>query len=135
MVRKEDVLRKQAENPVQTPKVARQTRKEQAIAEQKRAEVQADIDAHKLPPAPEEIAESYKLVPGEVPPLAVLNARAKLTAAATRDAAREIANAAGKAAFETAQGRISRGPHKRYEKLRDAEARLAAASAAAEKQG
>lgn len=133
LVRKEDVLRKQA-TEVQTPHAARQTRKEAAVAAQQRAEKQAAIDAAKLPPSAEEIADSYTLKVGEVPSLHVLNARAKLVSEATKDVAREIANAAGKAAFDTAQGRIARGPHNRYRKLRDAEAALAAASATATKE-
>lgn len=128
LVRKEDVLRKQAEEP-QTPRAAKQSRKDAAIAAQKRAERQAEIDASKLPPTDEEIVESYTLTPGEIPPLHVLNARAALVNEATKDIAREIGAAAGKAAFDTAQGRITRGPHSRYKKLRTAEAALAAAAA------
>lgn len=131
LVRKEDVLRKQAAE-VQTPRAERQSRKEAAVAAQHRAEKQAAADAARVPPTAEEIAGSYVLKAGEVPSLHVLNARAKLVSEATKDVAREIANAAGKAAFETAQGRVARGPHNRYKKLRTAEAALAAAATAAE---
>lgn len=117
-VRKEDVLAKQAEQPPAKPQPTL-TRKQKTQRQQGLAEQQATSDALAHPPSDEQVASGYKLKPGETPPLHVLNARAAQFAAAEKDEARAIANAVGKAAYETVQGIAPNSKHGRFRKLRN----------------
>lgn len=83
----------------------KETRAQRARKEREAAKAQADIDVART--AAEVDADLSKYPDGKVP-LPVLNALASKADAAIRDEAKDIANAAGRAAFDTAVGKISK---------------------------
>lgn len=104
------------------------TRAASIKAKRRAAEVQAAKDATLVPEEVEVEKFLGENAYGNTPPLHVLNAIASKADAAIRDEARQIANAAGKAAFDLAVGR--RGRHdtvNRHRRMRD---QMAAADAA-----
>lgn len=81
-----------------------QTRKDKLIHAR-----QADVDAQRMPEPTDAEAEFAKWDGFGQPPLHVLNAIAEQQDRATRDAAKDVANAAGKAAYETYVGKVGVG--------------------------
>ena len=121
-LRKEDVLAKEAEaneGKQEQPPKPKPTRKETERHLQENAVAAADTDSLAHPPTAEEIADAYKVRPGEPVPLHVLNARAKVFNKQNRDEARILANAAGKSVYDTLQEIAPRSRHGKFKKLRD----------------
>lgn len=116
--------------PAPKPKT-RSERKEQA---RKAAEAQAEADVRVEPKQYEDIAAEIAKYRdrGDQVPLHLLNLQAKANSLAIKDEAREIANAAGRAAFAEAVGRRpERSRHTRFRRMTEA---AKAAQAAAPKE-
>jgi hypothetical protein len=121
-------------NSAKTAKPAPKTRSERKEQARKAAEAQAEADVRVEPKQYEDIAGEIAKYRdrGEQPPLHLLNLQAKANSTAIKDEAREIANAAGRAAFAEAVGRRpERSRHTRFRRMTEA---AKAAQAAAPKE-
>lgn len=103
----------------ETPKPApkRQSRTETVKAEKKAHEAEARKDASNLPSGVDVESELEKWDGLGAPPLHVLNAIASKIDTSIRDEGKEIATAAGKAAYETYVGKLG-GKRNRYGRMR-----------------
>lgn len=117
LVRKEDVLAKNADKP-KTP-APKLTRREQVRHDQGKAEGKAEQDSKLAPPTADQIVAGYTGAPGEPIPLQVLNARAEQINKQERDEARILANAAGKSVYDTLQSIAPRSKHGKFRKMRE----------------
>lgn len=122
-IKSQEIAEAKAEGTFEPPvkPMAKKTRAQQLAAQREAAKKQADEDS-RLVPAKVELEGKLAAYRerGEVPPLHMLNALAAEHDHAVRDEARQIANAAGKAAFDLAVGR--RGRHdtvNRHRRMRD----------------
>ena len=101
----------------------RDTKAEVKRAKKEAAEKQAEIDVRVVPQAPDVEAGLAAGRQGGQIPLHVMNQMAKAASRSLRDEARDIADAAGKAAFQVATGKIAmrRARGDRFSRMRDAQ--------------
>lgn len=118
LVRKEDVLKANADKPATEPE-PKLTRRQQVLKDQGKAETTAETDSKLAPPTADQIVAGYSGRPGEPIPLNVLNARAEQINKTERDEARILANAAGKSVYDTLQGIAPRSKHSKFRKMRE----------------
>lgn len=111
--RQEAVAKAAAAKPV------RLTRAQQKAEAKRRAEIEAERDARAMSANTSKFAvlEDFRPVPGKVPPLHIQNAMAQAMIEGMKDDAREIANAAGKAAYEIVLGKTPRNQHTRQKRI------------------
>lgn len=119
-----------ATNEAPKPVAKRPSRTEAVKAEKKAHEVEARKDATKLPSAVDVEGELEKWDGMGTPPLHILNAIASKIDTSIRDEGKEIATAAGRAAYETYVGKLG-GKRNRYGRMR---AQIAAGEAARQQQ-
>lgn len=121
-----DILAEGRSKKAETKPEPKLSRKEKIAAQRRAAEKEAhEQDKNLRTPTPDiDKALQANVRTGENVPLHVLNALASKHANEIKDEAREIANAAGKAAFATATGiREQKRRPSRHTNMRDAQAR------------
>lgn len=115
---KDTAAREQHIAKVAAAKPVPMTRKERKLQAKKQAEEQAQRDAIRMSRNTSfEVLEQYVGKPGEVPPLHIQNALQAAAALDMKDEARDVANAAGKAAYDVVLGKTPRNQHTRQKRI------------------
>lgn len=115
--RQEAIAKAAAAKPVKL------TRAQQKAEAKRRAAIQAEQDARAMSANTSKfsVLADFRPTPGKVPPLHIQNAMAEATIEDMKDDAREIANAAGKAAYEIVLGKTPRNQHTRQKRIAQAQ--------------